>query len=572
MEIRYTNPKYLEPHPLNLELVPEMAPEEFEALVEDVREKGVLQPLEILKGTNLILDGRNRWKAAIEAELGEIPYLEVDIPEEEVPLYILERVPTHRSLPPGVRAALAAEWVEAMRPYIRRGRPEKGAKNCTFFSSSDPEPEHIEKNPQKIADFSVGRAGLRKAAATRFGVNHQYVQIALNLKKYAPESFELLKRGEISLKEAQGILTRARIEAEAADRLIPELLELIDHADLDPAVVWEICFMSPEGQKWLVETIQRAGLDVAESLVEMKAREMRHVRLTVEEIINHPAVQDELRKKEEKIAELQRKIEDYERKQREIENKYASLQEERERLLARIRELEEQPTVSDTETEEYFELRERLEEMERRMEELELERDRMEADAYSAQQAYEAVFKRYKELEARVKEYEEVITRLRTAVRKKKKRKSWVDELKAQHRREIQKYQRKIEKLQADCDRLREGTVVLTKILTGREQVKKRKKLVRELYEIAGHLKAEDLHQSLFDAIVDPYTEKSSIFAAFEQVVEGLVALTETFSKACRTAMANFGKEGGNDETIDAKIVRIEEARAAAGGRDVSET
>ena len=330
--------------------------------------------------------------------------------------------------------------------------------------------------------------------------------------------------------------------------------------------------MSPEGQKWLVETIQRAGLDVAESLVEMKAREMRHVRLTVEEIINHPAVQDELRKKEEKIAELQRKIEDYERKQREIENKYDSLQEERERLLARIRELEEQPTVSDTETEEYLELRERLEEMERRMEELELERDRMEADAYSAQQAYEAIFKRYKELEARVKEYEEVITRLRTAVRKKKKRKSWVDELKAQHRREIQKYQRKIEKLQADCDRLREGTIVLTKILTGREQVKKRKKLVRELYEIAGHLKAEDLHQSLFDAIVDPYTEKSSIFAAFEQVVEGLVALTETFSKACRTAMANFGKEGGNDETIDAKIVRIEEARAAAGGRDVSET
>ena len=409
-------------------------------------------------------------------------------------------------------------------------------------------------------------------AAKKFGVASSYIQIALNLKKYAPESFELLKRGEISLKEAQGILTRAKIEAEAADRLIPELLELIDHADLDPAVVWEICFMSPEGQKWLVETIHRAGLDVAESLVEMKAREMRHVRLTVEEIINHPAVQDELRKKEEKIAELQRKIEDYERKQREIENKYDSLQEERERLLARIRELEEQPTVSDTETEEYLELRERLEEMERRMEELELERDRMEADAYSAQQAYEAIFKRYKELEARVKEYEEVITRLRTAVRKKKKRKSWVDELKAQHRREIQKYQRKIEKLQADCDRLREGTIVLTKILTGREQVKKRKKLVRELYEIAGHLKAEDLHQSLFDAIVDPYTEKSSIFAAFEQVVEGLVALTETFSKASRTAMANFGKEGGNDETIDAKIVRIEEARAAAGGRDISET
>ena len=203
MEIRYIDPKKLKPHPLNESLIPPMTPEEFEALVEDVKEKGVLQPLEVQKGTNFILDGRNRWKAALRANLESIPYREVDVPEEEVPLYILERVPTHRSLPPGVRAALAAEWVEAMRPYVKRGRPEKGGKISTFLPTGD------------LTNVKVGK--LRELAAKKFGVNDRYVQIAWNLKRYAIESFELLKRGEITLQEAQGILTRARIEKEAAE-------------------------------------------------------------------------------------------------------------------------------------------------------------------------------------------------------------------------------------------------------------------------------------------------------------------------------------------------------------------
>ncbi len=395
MDVRYTKPHDLKPHPLNINLVPEMSPQEFEALKGDIAEKGIRQPLEVLKGTNLILDGRNRWKAAVELGV-EVPYVELEVSEDQVALYVLERVPTHRSLPPSVRAALAAEWVEAMRPHVKRGRPEKGVKNNTFFQSGDLTEKGGKNSTSENESHTVQVGRLRVLGAKKFGVNDRYVQIALNLKKYAPESFELLKRGEITLQEAQGILTQARIEKEAADRLIPELLELLDRSDIDPAVAWEICFMSKEGQKWLVRAIEQAGLDVAESLVEMKAKEMRHVRLTVEEIMNHPAVQKELEKKQKEIEDLKRQIENYQRKQQEISSNVAYLEKEREELLARIHELEERPKVSDVETEEYFELQERLEEMERKMEELELERDRMEADAYSAQQAYEEVFKRYK--------------------------------------------------------------------------------------------------------------------------------------------------------------------------------
>ncbi len=583
MNIKYAKPTELEPHPLNLELVPQMTSEEFEALKTDVAEKGIRQPVEVQKGTNKILDGRNRWRAAHELNL-EVPYVEVDVPEEEVALYVLERVPTHRSLSPGVRAALAADWVKAIQKIFKTD--EKRIQNLKQFSQgtkiSTSEGgsgcENIHCRSVKIdtseGEFKVGK--LRDLASKKFGVASSYIQIALNLRKYAPESFELLKRGEITLQEAQGILTRARIEKEAADRLIPELLQLIDQVNLDPRVIWEVCFMSREGQKWLVEVIEQAGLSVAEEFAKLNAKDMKEIRLTVEEIMNHPAVLKELDKKQKEIEDLRRQIQDYQVKQQKISSNVAYLEKEREELLARIRELEEQPMVSDVETDEYLELQDRLEEMERKIKKLEIEKGRLKMDAYSAQQAYEEVFKRYKELEAKVKEQEEYIIRLKEAFRKKKKRKSWVDELKSQHKREIDKYKRKLEKQRERYEELREGVQVLTKILTGKEQVKKRKKLVKELYEIAGHLKAEDLHQRLFDAVVDPYTEKSSIFGAFAQVVEGLEALTETFSKACKVAM-KFKKpggdqEGGEDETTNTKVVRIEEARTAAGGRDVSKT
>ncbi len=180
MDVKYTKPQELEPHSLNIDLVPEMSPQEFEALKEDIAEKGIRQPLEVLKGTNLVLDGRNRWRAAVELGV-EVPYVEVDIPEEEVSLYVLERVPTHRSLTPGVRAALAAEWVEATQKFFKTDERRiynlkqfsRSAKNCT--SEDNPESENFHCRSVKIDTSEIGSpklqpvGKLRKLAAQRFG-------------------------------------------------------------------------------------------------------------------------------------------------------------------------------------------------------------------------------------------------------------------------------------------------------------------------------------------------------------------------------------------------------------------
>jgi len=54
------------------QLLPEMAPEQFEALKEDIAERGVLTPIDIDEEGN-ILDGHNRYRAWLELKKNELP-------------------------------------------------------------------------------------------------------------------------------------------------------------------------------------------------------------------------------------------------------------------------------------------------------------------------------------------------------------------------------------------------------------------------------------------------------------------------------------------------------------------
>lgn len=110
MNFRHAN------HPVHLLMlhaeagrIPEMRAEELAALVQDIRERGVRQPLELLPGSRTVLDGRSRLAAAKEAGLTEVPCVDAPINGDDAVVYMIRSATRRRHLTDSQRAMLAEE-------------------------------------------------------------------------------------------------------------------------------------------------------------------------------------------------------------------------------------------------------------------------------------------------------------------------------------------------------------------------------------------------------------------------------------------------------------------------------
>jgi hypothetical protein len=108
----------LRPHPFAA-LFPALPPEEFEQLVQDIKERGQMEPIVLHQGR--ILDGRNRYKACqiagVKPRIEEFdPKTSRRNPEE----FVLSRNLRRRHLSVGQKAAIALDWSEQIDP-----KPEK---------------------------------------------------------------------------------------------------------------------------------------------------------------------------------------------------------------------------------------------------------------------------------------------------------------------------------------------------------------------------------------------------------------------------------------------------------------
>lgn len=157
----------LRPHPLT-ETVPPMEPEQLEALAADIKNNG--QQVPIIRYEGMILDGRARYKAAIEA--GCKPIFEEyigDDPEENV----LSLNARRRNLTKSQRAIWAAKM--------------DGVKHGTVGGNR--------KAPE-------GQKCLSELAAT-FNVSETMIKTGRQIiKKSAPELAELVEKGKVNLTTA----------------------------------------------------------------------------------------------------------------------------------------------------------------------------------------------------------------------------------------------------------------------------------------------------------------------------------------------------------------------------------
>jgi hypothetical protein len=169
---------------------PMLDDDKLEELAEDIRQQGQLQPIWTFDG--MILDGRNRFEACRRAEIKPII---MEYRGDEPTAFAVSLNDRRRHMGKSALAAVAAElepfFAEdaARRRKETEGRPKKDAAKLT------------ERLPQVSNQPRALMA--REEAAKSVGVNDRYVQDAKKVKAEAPEVFERLKAGKITLQDAK---------------------------------------------------------------------------------------------------------------------------------------------------------------------------------------------------------------------------------------------------------------------------------------------------------------------------------------------------------------------------------
>jgi hypothetical protein len=199
-----------EPHPAAA-LFPMLGEDELQKLADDIRANGLLEPIVLYEGK--VLDGRNRLQACKRAGVEPkfvmlVPYKEgqpidgsirIKIYQEHPGLgiepkfveggtispilYVLSKNLHRRHLTTSQRAAIAAEVTTLLR---------EGAQWVHM--------DGAENSP------AVKAGKTREMAAKELQVGHDSVQKALDVKKAAPQEFERVKSGEITVGAAHKML------------------------------------------------------------------------------------------------------------------------------------------------------------------------------------------------------------------------------------------------------------------------------------------------------------------------------------------------------------------------------
>jgi hypothetical protein len=160
---------------------PMQEPARFHELVEGMRQSGYRDEFPIVLYEGKILDGRNRYKAALEAKVE--PFI-VQFSGEDPVEFVIQANSNRRDLEPGQRVAILDK--------IRTKYPKGGDRVSEQFVTGD-----------KLKDS-------RKEFAKKAGVSTGTVAMVDFTKKHAPALFEKIATGEMpaktAYKQARGIV------------------------------------------------------------------------------------------------------------------------------------------------------------------------------------------------------------------------------------------------------------------------------------------------------------------------------------------------------------------------------
>lgn len=162
---------------------------QFDDFVADIEKHGLAKPIELLPDGALI-DGRNRLRACEELRI-EPKF--VTVSPESPAAYAISANKHRRHLTSAQRAAIAVEEMPRLREAARERLRTKGK--------------------ERVSEAEKGQS--RDHAAKLFGTNSHYVECAERIKSDAPDLFEKVKSGDLSMPKAiaeTGKRTGKRVE------------------------------------------------------------------------------------------------------------------------------------------------------------------------------------------------------------------------------------------------------------------------------------------------------------------------------------------------------------------------
>lgn len=170
--------------------------EGFSGLITDIRDDGLIDPI-VLDG-NVLLDGRNRYLACIEAEVEPRFVQFKDLGLSISPhVYAFQRNQSRRSLTPEQRVTITAAYFRFSEEEVKRQRATAGGKAggrgrpkqlVTESSQAMPKPKRAKTTRAKLAEAT--------------GVSEHKAQQAINVVQHgSAETVQAVIAGKVKLKD-----------------------------------------------------------------------------------------------------------------------------------------------------------------------------------------------------------------------------------------------------------------------------------------------------------------------------------------------------------------------------------
>jgi hypothetical protein len=181
-------------HPV-ARMFPDMGPEQFQELVDDIAQHGQREPVIVYK--DRIVDGRHRWRAC--AKLGLPCWTEEWDQKGSLVHFVISRNLHRRHLDASQRAVIAAEILPMLEKEARHrmvvGGMKGGARGCVDKGSAD-----LQSGGQQHGRRAIDEAG--QAA----NVSARQVAYVKRIKEVAPELVASILGGELSVNRARKII------------------------------------------------------------------------------------------------------------------------------------------------------------------------------------------------------------------------------------------------------------------------------------------------------------------------------------------------------------------------------